>query len=68
MGDDKFAELRAELKNLIPRRKVESIKEVGDQIEIVFMTGGRPLDVQEERQAKMLVFQVLGKTAVVKYC
>ena len=67
MADD-FAELRQELKNLLPRRKVESIAEVDDQIEVVFKTGGHPLDVQEERQAKMLVFQILNKTAIVKKC
>ena len=68
MDQDEFAELREELSALMPHRKVESIDEVDDHIEVFFKTGGHPIDIQEERQTKMLVFQILTKTAIVKVC
>jgi len=64
---DEFEELRKELKAALPRRAVESISEVGGKIEVVFKTGGREMDAQEERQVKMLIFRVLGKEGVVKH-
>lgn len=63
---EEFEDLRQAIKEALPRRSIESISEVEGKIEIVFKTGGREIDVQEERQAKMLAYRVLGKEAVVK--
>ncbi|MFA4916777.1 MAG: hypothetical protein WC560_08920 [Syntrophales bacterium] len=66
--DDKFVDLHTEIKNLLPRRKVESIDDVDDDIVVVIKTGGRAMDIQEERQVKMLIFQMYGKMGKVKVC
>ena len=64
---DEFEELRQAIKEAVPRRTLASISEVGDKIEVVFKTGGREMDAQEERKVKMLVYRVLSKEAVVKH-
>ncbi|OGW16057.1 MAG: hypothetical protein A3G93_01965 [Nitrospinae bacterium RIFCSPLOWO2_12_FULL_45_22] len=64
---DEFEELRQAIKEAVPRRTLASISEVGDKIEVVFKTGGREMDAQEERKVKMLVYRVLSKEGVVKH-
>ena len=64
---DEFEELRQAIKEAVPRRTLASISEVEDKIEVVFKTGGREMDAQEERKVKMLVYRVLSKEAVVKH-
>lgn len=66
MGEE-FDELRQAIKEAVPRRAIESISEVGDKIEVVFKTGGREMDAQEERKVKMLIYRVLGKEGIVKH-
>jgi hypothetical protein len=64
---DEFEDLRQALKEALPRRAIESISEAGEKIEVIFKTGGRELDAQDERQAKMLIFRVLGKEGIIKH-